>query len=256
MKFKILFVLLTIFILIAACSNQSEVELMDFSYWGVEPILVEEIPDGFVLVDCILEQYRDILFLNFSGSRASFSDVDNNHLTGWFIDDTTAWVRYGNFLYIDESLIGKILPSAMEAVEARDKVYLIGEPIGTFNRRGNPAIITINSVSYANSFEDLELEGDEWVCIVKFSLDNHNAKQIKETFENERLSEHFLSLYSGWRFFHHAVTADGEDAFDVVQINEPFKIVLRLSKGVYVETLYIQSHDSAQVNIRRVDIRQ
>ena len=256
MNHKYIWVSFIMVVLVTACSSQRiEDSFMDFSYSDARPTLVDEIPEGFVVVDYILELYQDILDMNFSGARVSLSDIDNRHLIGWFIDDCTVWVQHGSSLYIDESFIKKVLPAAIEAAELRNIIHYVGEPIETFNRRGNPAIVTIDKVSYASSFEGLVLEIDEWLCIVEFSLDYYNAEQIKQIFDDERLSEQFLSLYAGWRFFHHAETTGGQDIFDVLELNKPFMIAFRLPRGTYAEILYIQSHDATSTNLRRIDIR-
>ena len=234
-------------------------EFIDYSYHGVGPRIVDKIPEGYMSTKDIMDKYGDLIFIEFFDSQASIHDLDHRNLKQRSMSDSIFLVQFENDLYIRETEITALLPSAEKVLEERKKVYYIGDSIAV-HISGSSTTLTVDDVSYAESFEGVDLRSNEWVCIVKFSVDDGSGKTV---------GKHDAA----WKYFERAEDADGQVYTDVVEqeyidvygvvgpqeyidaavaLNE---MVLILPKEVKIKYLYLQS-PSGFISLRKVDVSE
>ena len=235
-------------------------EFKDYSYQGIGPKIVDKIPEGYISTKDARDKYGDLISIGFFESQVYILDLDGRNLKQTSISSRNFLVQFENDLYIKETEITKLLPSAEKVLAERKKVYYIGDSIAV-HISGSSTTLTVDDVSYAESFEGVDLRSNEWVCIVKFSVDDGSGKAV---------GKHDAA----WKYFERAEDADGQvytniveqeyiDALGVtgpqdytgraaVALNE---MVLILPKEVKIKYLYLQS-PSGFISLRKVDVSE
>lgn len=220
-------------------------EFKDYSFQGVKPTVVDNVPEGYVYLNDVSTQYGDLITTGFFESQIYVLDLDGNNIKQTSISDSNFLVQHKNDLYVNESEIKELMPLAEQAFERRNKIYNIGESIDTYTAFSDPATVTVNEVSYAENYEDLSLQSDEWVCIITIDIEDGYDESFKE----------YAEKYNAvWKYFSHAETADGQKYTDVFEVDSS-EIIFKLPKGVKAKYLYIQS-PSTRITLRKVDISQ
>ena len=128
--------------------------------------------------------------------------------------------------------------------EARNRTYSIGEQIEFFFRMPRTTTITVEEVSYADNYDSIALEDDEWVCIVATSL----VVDYDRAYDREFFQVHNVA----WSYFGAAEADNGLIYTEVLQINS-HEIVFKLPAGERAKYLYIRSPSYWGI-LRTVDI--
>jgi len=231
---------------------------IDYSYGGINVVVVESVPKGYILREEALEKYDGLIEMAFFESSFHIADLDYTAVVSSLINDKNLLVEYNNDIYINEEKIKEILPSAYQVVEERNKVYYIGDTIEMY-AFSCPATIKVDCVSYTDNYENATVKNDEWVCIIEVDIndafDSFDSAYRRQLIEDNRCAS--------WRYFDHAETADGQIYKTVVKTNSTqevprlSQIAFILPKGEKAKYLFIScstSHGSPTV--RKVDVNE
>jgi len=215
----------------------------DYSFGGIDLVHVNELPIGYLTQKEINKQYQDLFNIVFFESQVSILDLDGRNLMQTSISDNSFIVQYKDDIYFNSNKLLDILALAENTAEKERQIYNIGEPIETYNAFTEPVTVTIEKVSYANSYQDIKVSSNEWVCIVKMNIEDNADESVKE----------FLNGYSNnWEYFDHAETTDGQKYTQVFQ-NDSDEMVFSLPYGQKAEYLIIKS-PSSWPSLRKIDI--
>ena len=170
-------IFLMMLICITGCTNSpdaeviQEVEAVENSAQNDEPAFddpedVTTMPDGFVCVNTLLEEYGDILW--FESFEDAFCAVDLDYVCIWqgLFSVSSSIVSYEGEYYLSQSVAEEIVAAALQTAEAKQKIYSIGEAVPLGEIRGKEVLITIESVT---------IEDDTY--IIRYSLQNHPGGQ-------------------------------------------------------------------------------
>ena len=230
-------------------------DFKDYSYQGIGPEVVDKIPEGYISTKDARDKYGDLISIGFFESQVYLFDLDDRTLKQRSMSDSVFLVQFENDLYIREAEITTLLPLAEKVLEERNKIYYIGDSIDTHASGGKPATLTVDDVSYAENYEGVDLQNDEWVCIVKISIEANSGEAFSDLDQVRN---------AAWRYFEHAEDADGQVYMDVIKLTDDREytgiaevdlneIVLKLPKEVKIKYLYLRS-SSILVFLRKVDV--
>jgi len=204
------------------------------------------IPVGFISLNESMNLLDNGLRYVFWESQISFLDADNICIYQTSESNKSFIVRCGDAYYVDAQKISELAAIADATYLARIQVYAVGEPI---HIRFRPptlrmAALTVVEVSYVYSCDVFDLGDDEWLCIVKVSLEVDYGNQYdKEYFETHNVA---------WKYFDFAETANGYRFSEILQNDSNEVIAIRLPRGEEIANLYITSPLFAYKSISRV----
>lgn len=233
-----------LFMIVLLATSCGLTKYKDYSFEGTGPVLVEDIPDGYLSGKEIREKYNELIDIVFFESQVTIIDLDNNVLLQTSISDKSLIIQHKNDFYFNENEIKNLLPQAEKTVEERNKIYYIGDSIDTFDWRQEPATAKVVEVSYADNYDGMNLKNDEWVCVVKVDISTNHY------------GEHHKRFLAAWKYFDCAETADGQIYFDIFQNDDDIEqMIFKLPRGEKAKYLFIKS-PSFLVTVRKIDISQ
>ena len=250
MKYIIYFGLIfVIFISTVACNTFDlssigvQNKYKDNSFKGVDLVHVDRIPDGYVLLSDINEQYRDLMQIVFFESQISFLDLDGNNIQQVSISDKNFLVQYKDNIYLNTKKLQVILNLAEGAAEKGRRTYKIGEPFETYDIFSEPISVTVDTVTYVDNYQSLSINNNEWFCVVMMSMIDNTDKSLKDYIGNDN---------SIWQYFDYAESFDGQKYTKVFQ-SDSNKMIFSLPYKQKAKYLFIKSPSSSSC-IRKIDI--
>ena len=152
------------------------------------------------------------------------------------ISNSSFLVQYKNDIYISRKTINEIRIKAEETFERRSYIYTLGENIDLFNGQKEPMAVNVKEVYHTDSFENLVLKEDEWLCIVDIVLEGNNS-----------------NYNPIWEYFDSAELENGQKIVEPLEIDSDY-LIFKLSKHEKVKYLFVCSPPYSYSALRQIDV--
>ena len=223
---------------------------------GLKINKVSKIPQNFILLDDEMAQYNDIVscwvdeaYLCFYDPEGIFFDEDIR------LDSKTNIVKCKGKIYIHEMIFEAVIYEAKRRVEARNRIYEIGETIDLYRCSYAFESLLIVSVTYVEILDDVEVNDEEWICLIEIQIENEGNGPVRTILDYvNRLESFDGDIYSN---FIRLDKIDYNDVFvvDNIRYNYQGSIAIKLPLGVKAKYLYVTSPDPIDnLIIRKVNI--
>lgn len=193
------------------------------------PTIVSKVPEGFVSLVDIEDEYGDIIqYSTFEGALFYIDDLDGVEIDSSVYDDETFVVKYEGELYVSQEVADKILDWAPEIARQRQRIYKVGEEIpfqSVFRQYFN---LTLNSAEEKDTVEEFEISDGNRALVIEFSADIR------------RITDYRDSLKTAADYFGSVETVSGAVYSDFSALSDT-SVVIQIPKEESVKYIHMAS---------------
>jgi len=175
----IVFILVMVSILVFRCRFKDNYEMSfseRFAFDTLEqraqedpeyfPVIMHDLPQGFVALDSALEGLEEILDVIFFEHSFSVRDSDDITIFATLVGDSSFIIIHNNAYYVDEKKISEVIQEAVLVNEQRQTIYGIGDVVEIRGRGEDKRILYSIVITDA----EMTVTGGAAVYEIKFTI--------------------------------------------------------------------------------------